>query len=88
MNLCKIRDSNLVRIAGKSRIDIVIGKRSYSMDHLYENYKALTNSINGKKPDTVKKNFIARAVICTNHGPAYKVRPASVNRTNKNYEFK
>ena len=76
------------RIVHNVRLNIIIGKRSYPFDTLYTNFKHLVVAINAKKPEAIKKNFIAHAHICSNHGPARQIHPSFVNRTSGNYEFK
>ncbi len=69
-------------------MNAVIGKKSYSFDLLYANYRAMILALNQKKPDSMKKNFIIRGNISSNSGPSFKVSPDYINRMSKRFEFR
>lgn len=50
-----------------------IGKRSFSTDHLVENYTALMQAIEKSKPVTAKGTFIKGIYLTTTMGPSVKL---------------
>ena len=66
----------------------LLGKRSYTLEKLYENYKALITAINSKRPPLLKTKFVHKASVSTDHGPSCRINPGYVNKNEKNYEFK
>ena len=83
----RLKFFNFNRVDQNLQIRCIFGKRSYSEDALIENYKAIVEAINAKKPDTIKKNFIKEAHVSTNHGPAIKINPLKISKQSKLYEF-
>ena len=50
-----------------------IGRKSYSIDKLLDNYKHFLESIKKEKPDTIKGEFIKNIFITSTMGISYKV---------------
>lgn len=55
-------------------INLSIGKKSFSDEALVENYKTIYDLINGKKPATVKGEYVKGISIATTMGPGAKVK--------------
>ena len=50
-----------------------IGRKSFSIEKLLENYNHFIESVKKEKPDTVKGEFIKRSFITSTMGFSYKV---------------
>ena len=50
-----------------------IGRKSFSLDKLLENYNHFIESIKKDKPDTIKGDFIKSCFITSTMGISYKV---------------
>tara|TARA_B100000575_G_scaffold291768_1_gene298458 strand:+ start:429 stop:1115 length:687 start_codon:yes stop_codon:yes gene_type:complete len=50
-----------------------IGRKSFSSEKLFENYKFLVETIKKEKPDTIKGEFIKNIFITSTMGISYKV---------------
>ena len=51
-----------------------IGRKSYSIDKLLENYNFFIDNVKKEKPDTIKGEFVKSAFITSTMGISYKVR--------------
>jgi large subunit ribosomal protein L1 len=59
-------------------VHVTIGKKSFSMDQLKENFVALVGSIMKSKPPTSKGNYLKRVSLSTTMGPGVELDPAEV----------
>jgi large subunit ribosomal protein L1 len=50
-----------------------IGRKSFSVEKLLENYNHFIESVNKEKPDTIKGEFIKNSFITSTMGISYKV---------------
>ena len=50
-----------------------IGRKSYSVEKLLDNYKYFIESVKKEKPDTIKGEFIKNIFITSTMGISYKV---------------
>ena len=53
-----------------------IGKVSFGVDKLQENYKTLLDAINKAKPAAAKGQYIRSCVVATTMGPGVRINPA------------
>ena len=65
--LIEIRNDKDGNLAG------TIGRKSYSIDKLLDNYNHFIESIKKEKPDTIKGEFIKNTFITSSMGISYKV---------------
>jgi large subunit ribosomal protein L1 len=65
------------RVDKESNINVLIGKSSFDDEALYDNFKALFQTIVRARPAAVKGTFIKNLVISSTMGPGVKVSPDS-----------
>jgi len=65
------------RVDKESNINVLIGKSSFEDEALYDNFKALFQTIVRARPAAVKGTFIKNLVISSTMGPGVKVAPDS-----------
>ena len=65
------------RVDKESNINVLIGKSSFDDEALYDNFKALFQTIVRARPAAVKGTFIKNLVISSTMGPGVKVAPDS-----------
>lgn len=65
------------RVDKAGNINVLIGKASFDDEQLYENFKALFNTIAKARPAAVKGTYIKTLALSTTMGPAVKVAPDS-----------
>jgi large subunit ribosomal protein L1 len=63
------------RLDKTNNIHVSIGKASFDVDKLYENYGALMDAINKSRPSGAKGNFVKSVTIATTMGPGVKTDP-------------
>ena len=63
------------RIDKNSNLHFIIGKASFTAEHLAENYAAALDEVHRSKPNSSKGRFIKRAVISTTMGPGINIDP-------------
>lgn len=61
------------RVDKEGNINVLIGKSSFEDEQLYENFKALYQTISRARPAAVKGTYIKNLVVSTTMGPAVKV---------------
>ena len=66
------------RVDKQSNLHIVIGKSSFSTEHLVENYAAALDEILRSKPSAAKGRYLKKVTFATTMGPGIPVDP---NRT-------
>ena len=57
-----------------SNLHVAIGKTSFAVDKLKENFETLIDSVKKVKPSTAKGSYIKNVVICSTMGPGIKVQ--------------
>lgn len=65
------------RVDKQSNVHVPVGKASFDIDKLVENYEALASTLVKAKPQSSKGTYIRNASITSTMGPGVKVDPAS-----------
>jgi large subunit ribosomal protein L1 len=63
------------RLDKTNNIHVSIGKASFEVKKLVENYAALVDAINKSRPSGAKGNFVKRITITSTMGPGVKADP-------------
>ena len=63
------------RLDKTNNIHVSIGKASFEVNKLVENYAALVDAINKSRPSGAKGNFVKRITIASTMGPGVKTDP-------------
>ena len=63
------------RLDKTNNIHVSIGKASFEINKLVENYAALVDAINKSRPSGAKGNFVKRITITSTMGPGVKADP-------------
>ena len=63
------------RLDKTANMHVAIGKVSFDVDKLYDNFAALMDAIRKAKPSGAKGSYIKRITISTTMGPGIKVEP-------------
>jgi large subunit ribosomal protein L1 len=63
------------RLDKTNNIHVSIGKASFEVNQLVENYAALVDAINKSRPSGAKGNFVKRITITSTMGPGVKADP-------------
>jgi large subunit ribosomal protein L1 len=63
------------RLDKTNNIHVSIGKASFEVNKLIENYAALVDAINKSRPSGAKGNFVKRITITSTMGPGIKADP-------------
>jgi len=63
------------RLDKTNNIHVSIGKASFEVNKLVENYAALVDAINKSRPSGAKGNFVKRITITSTMGPGIKADP-------------
>jgi len=63
------------RLDKTANIHVPIGKVSFSLEKLYENFSSLMNAIRKAKPSAAKGTFIKKITVTSTMGPGIKVDP-------------
>lgn len=63
------------RLDKTNNIHVSIGKASFEVNKLIENYAALMDGVNKARPSGAKGNFIKRITVTTTMGPGMKMDP-------------
>ncbi len=63
------------RLDKTSNIHVSIGKVSFAINQLIENYAALMDAVNKARPSGAKGNFVKRITVTTTMGPGVKMEP-------------
>ena len=63
------------RLDKTNNIHVSIGKASFEVNKLMENYAALVDAINKSRPSGAKGNFVKRITITSTMGPGIKADP-------------
>jgi large subunit ribosomal protein L1 len=63
------------RLDKTNNIHVSIGKASFEVKKLVENYAALVDAINKSRPSGAKGNFVKRITITSTMGPGIKADP-------------
>jgi large subunit ribosomal protein L1 len=66
------------RVDKQSNLHLIIGKASFSAEHLVENYGAALDEVLRAKPSSAKGKYLKKVVFATTMGPGI---PVDVNRT-------
>jgi large subunit ribosomal protein L1 len=68
------------RLDKTANIHVSVGKVSFSVDQLYENFSALMNAVNKARPAGAKGEYIKRITLATTMGPGIKVNPGDTHK--------
>ena len=63
------------RLDKTNNIHVSIGKVSFELNKLIENYAALMDAVNKARPSGAKGNFVKRITVTTTMGPGMKMDP-------------
>ena len=63
------------RLDKTNNIHVSIGKASFEVNKLIENYAALMDAVNKARPSGAKGNFVKRITVTTTMGPGMKMDP-------------
>lgn len=63
------------RLDKTANIHVSIGKASFTVNQLVENYAALMDAVNKARPSGAKGNFVKRITVTTTMGPGVKMDP-------------
>ena len=63
------------RLDKTNNIHVSIGKTSFEVNKLIENYAALMDAVNKARPSGAKGNFVKRITVTTTMGPGMKMDP-------------
>jgi large subunit ribosomal protein L1 len=63
------------RLDKTSNIHVSIGKVSFAINQLIENYAALMDAVNKARPSGAKGNFVKHITVTTTMGPSVKMDP-------------
>lgn len=63
------------RLDKTNNIHVSIGKASFELNKLIENYAALMDGVNKARPSGAKGNFVKRITVTTTMGPGMKMDP-------------
>ncbi len=61
------------RVDKQGNINVCIGRASFAVEKLVENFKVLKDAIVKAKPSTVKGNYIKNVAVATTMGPGIKI---------------
>jgi large subunit ribosomal protein L1 len=64
------------RLDKTANIHVVVGKASFNVDQLYENFSALMEAVHKARPSGAKGEYIKRITLTTTMGPGIKVNPS------------
>ncbi len=68
------------RVDRQSNIHVPIGKASFELDQLVENFQALTDTLMKAKPQASKGIYMRNAAITSTMGPGIKVDPSNFGK--------
>jgi large subunit ribosomal protein L1 len=66
-------------------IHVPIGKVSFDLDKLYDNFVALVNEIIKNKPSGAKGKYIRSCTVASTMGPGIKIDPNSLRDLKEEY---
>ena len=72
------RGRSEIRMDRLANLHSVIGRRSFDLDQLTENLRAVYFTVTNAKPDGVKGPFLKSASVCSTMGPSYKISLSSL----------
>jgi large subunit ribosomal protein L1 len=68
------------RLDKTANIHVSVGKASFSVDQLYDNFAALMNAVHKARPAGAKGEYIKRITLATTMGPGIKVNAAETHK--------
>jgi large subunit ribosomal protein L1 len=68
------------RLDKTANIHVSVGKASFSVDQLYDNFSALMSAVHKARPAGAKGEYIKRITLATTMGPGIKVNPAETHK--------
>ena len=68
------------RLDKTANIHVSVGKASFSVDQLYQNFAALMNAVHKARPSGAKGDYIKRITLTTTMGPGIKVNPGETHK--------
>jgi large subunit ribosomal protein L1 len=68
------------RLDKTANIHVSVGKASFSVDQLYDNFSALMNAVHKARPAGAKGEYIKRITLATTMGPGIKVNAAETHK--------
>lgn len=64
------------RVDRHANLHFIVGKASFSLDQLVENYTSATDEVMRLKPSTSKGRYVKKIVVSTTMGPGVQIDPA------------
>jgi len=68
------------RLDKTANIHVSVGKVSFSVDQLFDNFSALMDAVHKARPAGAKGEYIKRITLTTTMGPGIKVNPAETHK--------
>ncbi|HSO13374.1 MAG TPA: 50S ribosomal protein L1 [Anaerolineales bacterium] len=68
------------RLDKTANIHVSVGKTSFSVDQLFDNFSALMDAVHKARPAGAKGEYIKRITLATTMGPGIKVNPAETHK--------
>ena len=68
------------RLDKTANIHVSVGKASFSVDQLFDNFSALMDAVHKARPAGAKGDYIKRITLTTTMGPGIKVNPAETHK--------
>lgn len=68
------------RLDKTANIHVSVGKVSFSVDQLFDNFSALMDAVHKARPAGAKGEYIKRITLATTMGPGIKVNPAETHK--------
>lgn len=68
------------RLDKTANIHVSVGKASFSVDQLFDNFSALMDAVHKARPAGAKGEYIKRITLATTMGPGIKVNPAETHK--------
>ncbi len=68
------------RLDKTANIHVSVGKASFSVDQLYDNFAALMNAVHKARPAGAKGEYIKRITLATTMGPGIRVNAAETHK--------
>ncbi|GAB4458621.1 MAG: 50S ribosomal protein L1 [Anaerolineales bacterium] len=68
------------RLDKTANIHVSVGKASFSVDQLYDNFSALMNAVHKARPAGAKGEYIKRITLATTMGPGIRVNAAETHK--------
>ena len=68
------------RLDKTANIHVSVGKVSFSVDQLFDNFSALMDAVHKARPAGAKGEYIKRITLTTTMGPGIKINPAETHK--------